>query len=230
MRMPKPVGSNHSPKKGKSTMGGRPQRQKEQPQAPTSSHTDEHHSAHSVFEEDHAPMPTSILTGSRSVELHEAQAARRPRPARQRDHTTQADQEPQLHPPHKRTHTIPTIIISRPLIHERRTALQPCSSSSPTSSEDWEQIPDDAPLPTTPPFPSTWPAALQDTTAALTRVTRATLSFASAVASSGIGKASWSVGAATLNSTNKAALAFAGWGIHKTGKRYHHTNCIQAIR
>ncbi|KAG9192997.1 hypothetical protein G6011_11731 [Alternaria panax] len=221
-RRPKPVGSNVSLKKGESTSGGRPS---PQPQAPISSQSDDYHSANSHLEDDDAHMPTTFPSGSRLVDFQEALAKleRRARPTRPRAHTTQARQERQACPLHLRTNTTPNTAIPKYIFkneeeHTTRASPSPLPSS-PTSSEDWEQIPEptSTTIPTTPPFPGTWPAALHDTTAALTQVSRASWSFGSALTKSGIGKASWSIGAAALSSTNQVTLRVAGWGIKKTG-------------
>ncbi|KAI8937351.1 hypothetical protein NX059_006557 [Plenodomus lindquistii] len=66
-------------------------------------------------------------------------------------------------------------------------------------------------------FPGTWTTAFNDTTAALSSVTTASTSYASALSRSGLGRASRSIGAALLNSTNRGALGAAGWVVGKTG-------------
>ncbi|RAR07911.1 hypothetical protein DDE82_002573 [Stemphylium lycopersici] len=98
---------------------------------------------------------------------------------------------------------------------------------SSDSSEDWEEVAREAPIPgasnscSSPSpsydFPGTWSAAAHDSTHALAQVSHATLSYASAMANSGIGKASRSIGTAALSSTNNYALSLAGWGMAKTG-------------
>tara|TARA_R110002003_G_scaffold121_21_gene10821 strand:- start:9213 stop:9815 length:603 start_codon:yes stop_codon:yes gene_type:complete len=66
-------------------------------------------------------------------------------------------------------------------------------------------------------FPGTWPTALHDTSAALTQVSSATASYASALTHSGIGKAGWSVGTAAFSSANKGALSLVSWAADHTG-------------
>lgn len=66
-------------------------------------------------------------------------------------------------------------------------------------------------------FPGTWPAALHDTTTALTQVGSATASYASALTRSGIGRAGWSVGAALASTANRRALSLVDWAADRTG-------------
>jgi hypothetical protein len=66
-------------------------------------------------------------------------------------------------------------------------------------------------------FPGTWPAAIHDTTSALTQVGSATTSYATALTHSGIGKAGWSVGAAIAYTANKRALSLVDWATDHTG-------------
>lgn len=82
-----------------------------------------------------------------------------------------------------------------------RYAQSAALASSPTPSYD---------------FPGTWPAALHDTTSALTQVGSATASYATALTQSGIGKAGWSVGAAFASTANKRALSFVDWATDHT--------------
>ncbi|KAI4703750.1 hypothetical protein J4E89_009719 [Alternaria sp. Ai002NY15] len=184
----KAVGSNDPSEKGRSTRG-RPQHQ-------ASSHSEAYYSAYDGFE--NAPMP-SALSASQRRDFEEAQA----------------EPEPRARPANIRTSTAAGPYIDA---DEDETPSQPTSASS-SSSSSWEDLPSpqSTSLPTATPFPGTWPAALHDTSAALSEVSTATLSFASALASSGLGRASWSIGAATLSSTNRAALSFTTWGMEKTG-------------
>jgi hypothetical protein len=66
-------------------------------------------------------------------------------------------------------------------------------------------------------FPGTWPAAIHDTTSALTQVGSATASYATALMQSGIGKAGWSVGTALASTANKHALSLVDWATDHTG-------------
>ncbi|KAH7088124.1 hypothetical protein FB567DRAFT_523726 [Paraphoma chrysanthemicola] len=66
-------------------------------------------------------------------------------------------------------------------------------------------------------FPGTWPTAIHDTTTALTQVSTATASYASALTNSGIGRASMSIGTAALSSANKRALSIMSWATDHTG-------------
>ncbi|KAH7077585.1 hypothetical protein BKA63DRAFT_508550 [Paraphoma chrysanthemicola] len=66
-------------------------------------------------------------------------------------------------------------------------------------------------------FPGTWPTAIHDTTTALTQVSTATASYASALTHSGIGRASMSIGTAALSSANKGALSIMAWATDHTG-------------
>ncbi|KAJ5057307.1 hypothetical protein J3E74DRAFT_477299 [Bipolaris maydis] len=67
------------------------------------------------------------------------------------------------------------------------------------------------------PFPGTWSAALQDSNHALTKVGSATVSYATALATSGVGKATLSISAAALSTTNKYAASLTSWGLAKSG-------------
>ncbi|KAI4644666.1 uncharacterized protein J4E78_009485 [Alternaria triticimaculans] len=185
----KAVGSNHPYESGGSTRG-RPQHQ-------ASSQTETYYSAHDGFE--NAPMQSAALSAAQQRDFEEAQA----------------EPEPQSRSANIRTSTAAE---SQFDAEEDETPSQPASASS-SSSSSWEDLPSSATasLPTATPFPGTWPAAIHDTSAALSEVSTATLSFASALASSGLGRASWSIGAATLSSTNRAALSFTTWGMEKTG-------------
>ncbi|KAI4958898.1 hypothetical protein J4E86_002618 [Alternaria arbusti] len=185
----KAVGSNDPSGKGDSAPRGRQQRE-------ASLHTSQYYSAHDGFED--APM-LSALSASQQRDFEEAQA----------------EPEPRARPANIRTSTATE---SRIGADEDETPFQSASASS-SSSSSWEDLPSPqtTSLPTATPFPGTWPAALHDTSAALSEVSTATLSFTSAIASSGLGRASWSIGAATLSSTNRAALSFTAWGMEKTG-------------
>ncbi|KAI4698347.1 uncharacterized protein J4E84_001483 [Alternaria hordeiaustralica] len=185
----KAVGSNDPSGKGDSAPRGRQQRE-------ASSHKSQYYSAHDGFED--APM-LSALSASQHRDFEEAQA----------------EPEPRARPANIRTSTAAESQIDA---EEDETPSQPASPSS-SSSSSWEDLPSpqSTSLPTATPFPGTWPAALHDTSAALSEVSTATISFASALASSGLGRASWSIGAATLSSTNRAALSFTTWGMEKTG-------------
>ena len=185
----KAAGSNDPSEKGKS-MRGRPQHQ-------ASSHTERYYSAQEGFE--NAPISTAALSASQLRDFEEAQA----------------EPEPQARPANIRTSTAAESQIGA---DEDDTPYEPASASS-SSSSSWEDLPSpqSTSLPTATPFPGTWPAALHDTSAALSEVSTATISFASAIASSGLGRASWSISAATLSSTNRAALSFTTWGMEKTG-------------
>jgi hypothetical protein len=105
------------------------------------------------------------------------------------------------------------------------------------STEDWQEIAPQTPTsnvsnihtfyrhPTTNPtpqspsyaFPGTWTAALHDSNHALTQVSSATFSYASALATSGMLKATRSIGTAALSTTNKYAASLTNWGLAKTG-------------
>ncbi|KAI4656306.1 hypothetical protein J4E93_001025 [Alternaria ventricosa] len=186
----KAVGSNDPSETGKGTTRGRPQHQ-------ASSHSEAYYSAHDGFED--APMQSAGLSAPQLRDFEEAQA----------------EPEPRARPANIRTGTVAESQIGA---DEEETPYQPASAFS-SSSSSWEDLPSSATasLPTATPFPGTWPAAIHDTSAALSEVSTATLSFASAIASSGLGRASWSIGAATLSSTNRAALTFTAWGMEKTG-------------
>ncbi|EUC37863.1 hypothetical protein COCCADRAFT_1307 [Bipolaris zeicola 26-R-13] len=88
------------------------------------------------------------------------------------------------------------------------------------STEDWEHL-----VPQTPtanqspsyPFPGTWSAALQDSNHAMTKVSSATLSYVGALATSGMSKATRSISAAALSTTNKYAASLTSWGLAKSG-------------
>ncbi|KAI4917680.1 hypothetical protein J4E85_009772 [Alternaria conjuncta] len=185
----KAVGSNDPSETGGSTRG-RPQHQ-------ASSHSEAYYSAHDGFE--NAPMQSAALSAAQLRDFEEAQA----------------EPEPRARPANIRTRTAAGPYIDA---DEDETPSQHASASS-SSSSSWEDLPSPqtTSLPTATPFPGTWPAALHDTSAALSEVSTATLSFASAIATSGLGRASWSIGAATLSSTNRAALSFTTWGMEKTG-------------
>ena len=102
------------------------------------------------------------------------------------------------------------------------------SGESPSnSSEEWEVLTrhDDDGFPPTEPsipppsydFPGTWQAAMHDTSTALSSVSTATASYATAIQQSGLGKAGMSVGTALLSSTNKGALSIVSWAADRTG-------------
>lgn len=188
----KAVGSRESSEKGKSNRGGRPQ-------VEASSRPEGLHSAHDGFED--APMPFAALSDSQLRDFAEAQAEPES-PARTSNiRTSTAD-------------------ASQTGADEDETTCQPTSAScSCSSSSSWEDLhsPASTSFQTATPFPGTWPAAVHDTSAALSQVSAATLSYASAIASSGLGRASWSVGTAALSSTNQLALSFTTWGMAKTG-------------
>jgi hypothetical protein len=185
----KAVGSNASSRKGKSTTRGRPRQ--------ASSHTEEYHSARDDFQD--AVMSPKALSSSQHLEFQEAQA----------------EPEPQLCPADNRTAT--TVNSQCDADEDEHDILLDSASSS--ASSEWEDLPSptSTSLPTATPFPGTWPAALHDTSIALSQVSSATISYASGIASSGIGRASWSIGTAALSSTNKAALSFTAWGMARTG-------------
>jgi hypothetical protein len=185
----KAVGSNASSRKGKSMTRGRPRQ--------ASSHTEEYHSAHDDFED--AAMSPKALSSSQQLEFQEAQA------------------EPEPQPCHASIRTATTVNSQSNADEDEHDILLDSASSS--ASSEWEDIPSptSTSLPTATHFPGTWPAALHDTSVALSQVSSATLSYASAIASSGIGRASWSIGTAALSSTNKAALSFTAWGMARTG-------------
>ncbi|KAL1799666.1 hypothetical protein ACET3X_000008 [Alternaria dauci] len=226
-RFHKGAGGNIPGGKEKSISGGRPRQQKGQPQAATSSSIDEYPSADSVLDDEDASMSRPFLSDSQLADFHEALAdsERRSGPARKRAQSTQAEQERQRRSLQPRIKTTPNSAIPSSISRngDKSTAPpapSPSSPLSPTNSEEWENLPEPTsttPLPSTPPFPGTWSAALHDTTAALTQVSYASRSFGAALTKSGIGKASRSVGTAALSSTNQAALAVASWGIKKTG-------------
>ncbi|KAH8706919.1 hypothetical protein GQ44DRAFT_716146 [Phaeosphaeriaceae sp. PMI808] len=58
---------------------------------------------------------------------------------------------------------------------------------------------------------------MRDTTAAISKVSSATASFASALTNSGVGKAGWSVSAALASSTNRGAFSLVNWATDRTG-------------
>jgi len=104
---------------------------------------------------------------------------------------------------------------------------QELKSSPAGSSEEWEVLSrhDDDGFPPTEPsipppsydFPGTWQAAMHDTSTALSSVSVATTSYATAIRQSGLGKAGMSVGTALLSSTNKGALSLVSWAADRTG-------------
>lgn len=108
--------------------------------------------------------------------------------------------------------------------HDHETISNHSTSSN---EEEWDLLDQDTrptttagPSSATPPsyiFPGTWPAALHDTTLALTSVTVATTSYASALTHSGIAKAGWSIGSALASSANSHALKVAAWAVDRTG-------------
>ncbi|EOA82441.1 hypothetical protein ACJQWK_04922 [Exserohilum turcicum] len=107
--------------------------------------------------------------------------------------------------------------------HEPETETASSFSDDPAFSDDeypdaldtWEQVSQS--LSPAYNFPGTWTAALHDTTAALSQVRNATSSYAQALCTSGLGRATLSIGAAALHSTNNYALSLAEWSLSKTG-------------
>lgn len=95
-----------------------------------------------------------------------------------------------------------------PTANVSHTATPP--SLTPTNSKTPQQSPSY-------PFPGTWSAALQDSNHAITQVSSATFSYASALATSGMGKATLSISAAALSTTNKYAASLTSWGLAKSG-------------
>ncbi|KAJ5025079.1 hypothetical protein PSV08DRAFT_366918 [Bipolaris maydis] len=87
------------------------------------------------------------------------------------------------------------------------------------STEEWQDLSPLTPTAHSPsyPFPGTWSAALQDSNHALTKVGSATVSYATALATSGVGKATLSISAAALSTTNKYAASLTSWGLAKSG-------------
>ncbi|KAF1942749.1 hypothetical protein EJ02DRAFT_454051, partial [Clathrospora elynae] len=204
---PRKAAVGSSDRYGNSVSRGRSRHQKERPQAP--SRTPEVYRDADEYGEEEEHMQngkhcTPVLRTPRLVELPQEEQKQKERPRTGAKHTTA-----------KHT-TKPDADLG---------------DESADSSDDWEQIPREvyvqnytstsiSPTLTTPPsypFPGTWPAALQETTSAFSQVTLATKSYASALTSSGFGKASWSIGAAALSSTNKYALSLTSWGLLKTG-------------
>ncbi|EUC47409.1 hypothetical protein COCMIDRAFT_3663 [Bipolaris oryzae ATCC 44560] len=90
---------------------------------------------------------------------------------------------------------------------------------SPESANEWEDLSPQTPTANSPsyPFPGTWSAALQDSNKAMSKVGSATLSYATALATSGMGKATLSISAAALSTTNKYAASLTSWGLAKSG-------------
>ncbi|PSN72038.1 hypothetical protein BS50DRAFT_657816 [Corynespora cassiicola Philippines] len=66
-------------------------------------------------------------------------------------------------------------------------------------------------------FPNTWEAARNETGAALREVTKASKSYYSAIAKSGITKAGWTIGGALAKSVNYGAATAASYAVSKTG-------------
>jgi hypothetical protein len=92
--------------------------------------------------------------------------------------------------------------------------------SSSDIGDEWDLLDQDTRQTATPPsytFPGTWPAALHDTSLALSSVSTATASYATALTHSGVVKAGWSIGSALASSANKSALSIAAWAVDRTG-------------
>jgi hypothetical protein len=90
--------------------------------------------------------------------------------------------------------------------------------------DEWDLLDQDIHLTTTPSatppsyiFPGTWPAAFHDTSLALSSVSTATASYATALTHSGVAKAGWSIGSALASSANRSALSIAAWAVDRTG-------------
>ncbi|CAO2648094.1 Nn.00g090160.m01.CDS01 [Neocucurbitaria sp. VM-36] len=125
----------------------------------------------------------------------------------------------------------------RPLAHKQPQEASQISDSDDVDEEDaanenpcedWDLLEHEAPARTSVPtalssppsynFPTPWSAALNDTSNALTQVTAASTSYATALSQSGMGKAGWSIGSALASSAKKSALSVAEWGLEKSGK------------